>query len=106
MHRTAGSFRAWLPSSITVAQGRWAGTPTSVVPFLFDQFFWGSRVARLGVGPPPIPRRALSAERLAAAIDVAVSDAGIRQRAAALGAQIRAEDGIANAVRVIEGYLS
>jgi sterol 3beta-glucosyltransferase len=90
----------------TTGMGLWAGTPTIVVPFLFDQFFWGSRVARLGVGPPPIPRRALSAERLAAAIDVAVSDAGIRQRAAALGAQIRAEDGIANAVRVIEGYLS
>jgi sterol 3beta-glucosyltransferase len=90
----------------TTGMGLWAGVPTVIVPFLFDQFFWGRRVAELGVGLPPLPYRALSAERLAAAIDVAVADAGIRHRAAALGVLIRAEDGIANAVRVIESYLS
>jgi sterol 3beta-glucosyltransferase len=77
-----------------------------VVPFVFDQFFWGRRVAELGVGPLPVPYRKLSAKRLAAAIEAAVSDAGMRRRAAALGEQIRAEDGIRNAVRVIEDYLT
>jgi sterol 3beta-glucosyltransferase len=90
----------------TTGMGLEAGVPTIVVPFLFDQFFWGRRVAELGVGPQPLSYRALSAERLAAAIDVAVSDTGMRRRATALGARIRAEDGIANAVRVIERYLS
>jgi len=89
----------------TTGMGLCAGVPSIVVPFLFDQFFWGRRVAELGAGPAPVPYRQLSAERLAVAIAAAVSDAGMRQRAAALGEQIQAEDGIGNAVRVIEGYL-
>ncbi len=89
----------------TTGIGLWAGVPSVVIPFVFDQFFWGRRIAELGVGPPSVPYRQLSAERLAAAIDAAVSGARMRQRAAALGAQIRTEDGIANAVQVVEDYL-
>jgi sterol 3beta-glucosyltransferase len=47
----------------------------------------------LGAGPAPIPFPSLTAERLAAAIRQAVTDRRIRQRAADLGTQIRAEDG-------------
>ena len=90
----------------TTGMGLCAGVSSFVVPFVFDQLFWGRRIAELGVGPPPVPYRQLSAGRLAAAIDAAVSDPRMRQRAAVLGAQIRAEDGIATAVQVIEGYLS
>ena len=90
----------------TTGIGLCAGVPSIVVPFVFDQFFWGRRVAELGVGPLPVSYRKLSAKRLAVAIEAAVSDAGMRRRAAALGEQIGAENGIRNAVRVIEGYLS
>lgn len=85
----------------TTAFGLRAGVPSLVVPFLFDQFYWGRRIAALGVGPAPVPYRRLSAERLTAALALAVGDAHMRQRAAALGARIRAEDGIAAAVEII-----
>ena len=77
--------------------------PSVVVPFFGDQPFWGQRVADLGVGPAPVPRKKLTVERLARAIREAVTDQGMRERAARLGAQIRAEDGIARAVAVVEG---
>jgi sterol 3beta-glucosyltransferase len=86
----------------TTAAGLRAGKPTVIVPFMGDQFFWGERVAALGVGTQPIPQKALTADTLANAIRAAVSDAGIRQRAAELGAKIRAEDGIGNAISFIE----
>jgi UDP:flavonoid glycosyltransferase YjiC (YdhE family) len=76
--------------------------PSIVIPFLIDQPFWGQRVYDLGVGPAPISRRKLTVERLAQAIQVAVTDKDMRQRAAALGAKIQAEDGIANAVEIIQ----
>jgi sterol 3beta-glucosyltransferase len=60
-------------------------------------------VHALGVGPKYIPRKRLSAARLAEAITTAVSDAGIQRRAAALGQRLRAEDGIARAVEIIVG---
>lgn len=89
----------------TIVVGLRAGVPSIVVPFFADQPFWGRRVAQLGVGPAPLPRRKLTADRLAAAIDRAVSDSAMRRAAADLGARIRAEDGIANAVAVIRRYL-
>ncbi|HYO19445.1 MAG TPA: glycosyltransferase [Dermatophilaceae bacterium] len=41
-----------------------AGVPAVVVPFAVDQPFWASRVAALGVGPTPIPRRRLTEQNL------------------------------------------
>jgi sterol 3beta-glucosyltransferase len=82
----------------TTAAGLRAGVPSIVVPFFGDQPFWGQRVAALGVGPAPIPKRRLTAERLAQALTQAVADTGLRQRAADLGRLIRAEDGVAQAV--------
>jgi sterol 3beta-glucosyltransferase len=86
----------------TTAAGLRAGVPTVVVPFFGDQPFWGRRVAELGVGPQPIPRKKLTSERLAHAIQEAVTDTGIRQQAASLGTKIRAEDGVAGAVAVVQ----
>ena len=76
-----------------------AGVPVTVVPFTMDQPFWGARVAALGVGPEPIPRRRLTRERLTAALRRSLDDDAMRARAAALGERIRAEDGVAEAVR-------
>ena len=89
----------------TTADGLLAGVPTIVVPFFFDQFFWGRRVFELGAGPRPIPRKHLDAETLAQAIRVATSDPDMRRRAKAVGEQIRAEDGIARAVAAFDRHL-
>jgi sterol 3beta-glucosyltransferase len=85
----------------TTAAGLRAGVPSIVVPFHGDQPFWGRRVAELGVGPVPIPRRKLTVDRLAQALARAIGDEEIRRRAADLGARVRAENGIANAVAII-----
>lgn len=90
----------------TTAAGLQAGVPSIIIPFFGDQPFWGQRVADLGVGPKPIPRRQLTVERLAQAIQTAVTDSTMRQRAADLGARIRAEDGITKAVEIIEKWKS
>lgn len=86
----------------TTAAGLRAGVPSILIPFFADQPFWGQRVAALGVGPQPIPRKKLSVDLLSQAITKAVTDQGMRQKAAKLGEKIRAEDGVAQAVRVIQ----
>jgi sterol 3beta-glucosyltransferase len=86
----------------TTAAGLKAGVPSVVVPFFADQPFWGQRVAQLGVGPAPIPRRRLTAERLGMAIQQAVTDQAMRQRAARLSTKIQGEDGVAQAVAVVQ----
>ena len=83
-----------------------AGKPSVVCPFVGDQTFWGRRVTALGGGPPPIPQRKLTAERLAGAIERVVADPGMHQRAASLGETIRAEDGVGRAIALINSHLS
>jgi sterol 3beta-glucosyltransferase len=89
----------------TTGAGLRAGLPNIIVPFISDQPFWGEQVYKRGVGPWPILHKQLTAEALAEAITLAVTDQGMRVRAAALGRRIRAEDGVGNAVRLFQHYL-
>ena len=85
----------------TVGAGLRSGKPTLVAPFVFDQFFWGERMRRLGVGPAPVPFRWLTEDRLADRLADLTSG---RYDAAAerLGERIRAERSAARAVEAIE----
>jgi sterol 3beta-glucosyltransferase len=86
----------------TTASGFRAGIPMLVIPHIIDQFIWGNKVAELGVGPKPIARPKLNIHDMAEALRQMQSPA-IRQKAADLGAAIRAEpEGVAEAVRLIE----
>jgi UDP:flavonoid glycosyltransferase YjiC (YdhE family) len=86
----------------TTANATRAGVPQVIIPHEVDQFYWGHRVWTLGLSPPPIPKRRLSAEALAAAIRTCIEDAGMRQRAANFVNGIRT-DGLARAIAILEG---
>jgi sterol 3beta-glucosyltransferase len=89
----------------TTGAGLRAGVPNLVVPHFGDQPFWGEQVAKLGVGPAPIQRRDLTAARLAAGIQTAVCDPTLREKAAVLGQQIRAETGVATGVALFREFV-
>jgi sterol 3beta-glucosyltransferase len=81
------------------------GVPAIIIPFMSDQPFWGEQVNKRGVGPRPIYQKQLSAEALAEAIIMAVTDQEVKECAATLGKKIRGEDGVGNAVRLFQHYM-
>uniref|UniRef100_A0A8H7K977 Glycosyltransferase family 28 N-terminal domain-containing protein n=1 Tax=Bionectria ochroleuca TaxID=29856 RepID=A0A8H7K977_BIOOC len=82
------------------------GLPTMVVPFFGDQIFWGSMVARSGVGPQPIPYRHLTAENLSQGIRYLQTDEA-REAAREIANGIEREgDGAKNAVRAFHNRLN
>ncbi len=87
----------------TTAAGLRAGRPTFIIPHMADQPYWGRRVHELGVGVKPVPRYKLTAQILAQKLDQLVRDPQIKTNADALGAKIRAEQGVQAAVQAIEG---
>jgi sterol 3beta-glucosyltransferase len=89
----------------TTAIGLRSGIPSCVVPFVFDQHYWGERIAKLGVGPKPIRNKELTVERLQEAIRFGVGNSQIQQKAAELGQKIRTENGIENALSIFEKML-
>jgi len=90
----------------TTAAGLRAGRPTVIATFIADQPLWGKRVFELGAGAKPIPHKKLTPDNLAAAIREVTTNSSIRQKAEALGAKIRAEDGVANTVDLIESLVA
>lgn len=83
----------------TVAATLLAGIPTVVVPQGLDQPFWARRVAEAGVGVH-LPRRRISANRLAEAIRQAAG-AQVVGRVAVMAASMRAEGGAGRAAELV-----
>jgi len=88
----------------TTGFGLRAGVPTVIVPFVFDQFYWGKRLSDLGLGPQSLPLRKLTVNRLSETLDMALTDEKIRMHAADMSEKIREEDGVKAAVEVIEDH--
>lgn len=90
----------------TTAAAARAGVPSVGVPFYADQPFWARRLHAVGAAPRPIPFPELSAATLAAGLESALHDSGMRRAAERLGQLVRAEGGVATAVAAIETYVA
>jgi sterol 3beta-glucosyltransferase len=76
----------------TSAAGLRAGVPAVPVPVLADQPFWGRRLHELGAATAPVRPRALTPDRLAAAI---LEAPRYRAGARAVAQKLATEDGAA-----------
>lgn len=77
-----------------------AGIPTIALPLAIDQFFWGERIRKLGVGLS-IPQRTLNAENLTQAITEALQNKETNTKSKAISNALNKEDGIKVAVSQI-----
>jgi sterol 3beta-glucosyltransferase len=89
----------------TTAAGLRAGVPSVIVPMFGDQFFWGWCVRESGAGSEPIPRNKLTVANLTRAIQQAIYNDDIKNKASLIGQLIRAENGVESAVSMIEGFV-
>ncbi len=85
----------------TTAAATRAGKPQLVVPHVADQFFFGNLVNEIGIGVPPLRRSRLHLSVLAERLHSLVNDTAMRERAAQLGAEIRARPRPENLSRLL-----
>jgi UDP:flavonoid glycosyltransferase YjiC (YdhE family) len=86
----------------TTATAARAGVPQIIVPHILDQYFWGDRSFRCGLGPEPIWRSRLTAQRLADAINQCVSEPGYYDRASRIAEEVKKQDSLRLALDYIE----
>jgi UDP:flavonoid glycosyltransferase YjiC (YdhE family) len=79
-----------------------AGKPQVVVPLLLDQFYWGSRVSDLGLGPRSIKIGKTGERRLEKTVLDLMTNSSYRKKAAHLGERIRTESGVKGLCRFVE----
>jgi UDP:flavonoid glycosyltransferase YjiC (YdhE family) len=89
----------------TVAATLKAGVPSTIVPHLGDQPYWGRRLHELGAAAKPIRRLEFHDVFLGRRINAMLTSPTMRQRAAEIGAQLRAETGVQNAVAYVNRIL-
>jgi UDP:flavonoid glycosyltransferase YjiC (YdhE family) len=81
-----------------------AGVPSVCLPLGTDQAFWAGRLAAAGVAPAYVPASRIDSRKLTKMIAFA-ERTDVRDRARALGVAMSTENGVADAVRVIEAEL-
>jgi UDP:flavonoid glycosyltransferase YjiC (YdhE family) len=86
----------------TLASAAIAGVPQIIVPHLGDQHYHGLRVSELGLGPPPLPFRSCTANRLAQAMTHVLSNGAFQKRAKAFGESLNPFGGVVFASEIIE----
>lgn len=83
----------------TTATAAASGVPQIVVPHILDQYYWGEKVGRAGIGPRGEHRSRLTASKLAGFIDACRYNAEMKQRARTVGNEIRRQDGVGKTVK-------
>lgn len=86
----------------TTATAALAGVPQIIVPHILDQYYWGEKVYRCGLGPKPIRRYQLTAERLANTITECVSGQRYYSRVSEIAKKIEIQDSRRQATEFIE----
>jgi UDP:flavonoid glycosyltransferase YjiC (YdhE family) len=87
----------------TTAQALRAGRPMLVVPWAHDQPDNAERLCKLGVGRS-VPRARYTADRAARELSALLNNDSYCNQALEIGAKVVAEDGTADACRVIEEF--
>ena len=86
----------------TTATAALAGVPQIIVPHILDQYYWGEKIYRRGLGPKPIRRSQLTAESLANTITECVSGQRYYRHASEIAEKIKIQDSRRQAVEFIE----
>jgi UDP:flavonoid glycosyltransferase YjiC (YdhE family) len=89
----------------TTAAALHAGKPCWIIPFVWDQFFWGQKIFDMGVGPSPLPVYKLEEEQLALKLKELLSKEGYRETAQNYMFQLKSEpDGVQATVDMIHDF--
>jgi sterol 3beta-glucosyltransferase len=81
-----------------------AGVTQFIMPQIADQFYWGHRIFRLGLGPAPVPPGRITVKKLARSLSEMVNNSVFSQNAAALGNEMKNEDGVPGVVEIVTGH--
>lgn len=90
----------------TVAACLKAGIPFLICPVLYplgDQHFWGTVAFEKGLSLKPVPLKKMNNDKLVGAIKTLLSTEHLFTTCRMMAEQLKKEDGIRNAVKVVEG---
>lgn len=89
----------------TTAACLYAGRPNLIMPFILDQFHWGKRIYDLKIGPKPISINRYNEKVFENAVKKLLTENDFRINAEKLALKLNEEDGVENAIALLEKEL-
>lgn len=83
-----------------------SGCPSIIIAHIQDQFLWGKELNRLGIGGKTFNRRNVTSKKIAQEIRSVLKNKYMAENAMIIGKKLKNEDGVKNAVKIIEDILS
>lgn len=82
-----------------------AGKPTLIVPYVVDQFHWGDKVYRFGLGPRPLPAKKLMKEAFRTSVEQLLKNPSYQSHAEANAEKMQQENGVERVVEFLKQHL-
>ena len=86
----------------TTAVAARSGIPQIICPNMLDQFYWGDRVFRLGLGPEPLELDGIRVDEFCDVIYECLTDPHVRFRANEIAQEIRSQNTLRANLQLIE----
>lgn len=83
-----------------------AAVPSVPLPYSGEQKFWGRRLHQLGLASAPLPRSKLETQPLVQRLEFVLHNPQLPERLRTMSQKLRAENGVEQAVRLIEEFAS
>jgi len=85
----------------TVHSAAQAGIPQFILPQIIDQYYWGNRIYKLGLGPKPVFPKKVTTDILARALEDFAHKEIYKQSAQSIAESLQKENGVKNVVEII-----
>jgi len=82
-----------------------AGIPQFILPQTVDQYYWGNRIRKMGLGPTPIIPKKVKQENLDQAFEC-LTNGQFRKNTRMLSDKMKTEDGVEQSIEIILGKLN
>jgi len=78
------------------------GTPSIIIAHIQDQFLWGHRLRKLGIGGQVLSRHSVTPQKISKQIKYILNDFDMKDKATEIGKLIAKENGIQSAINLID----
>jgi len=79
--------------------------PVQIIPFAYDQTFWGAQFYQQGIAPEPIANQKVTIKRLQQGLEQLLYNQKLKNKVQAVSVEMQGKNGVEQAIKLLEPFL-